>query len=202
MLTNRLASVLPVVLALIAVAHPAFAHEQAGVPGGLASGFLHPLTGVDHLVAMVAVGIWGAQLGAPAIWVLPITFPLVMAFGGVLGVLGVPLPVPEIMIALSAIVLGSAVAANLRLPFVAAAGVVAVFAIFHGHAHGAELPRSANPMAYGVGFVVSTGLLHLLGITIGTMMRWPAGARLIRGIGGAIAAVGLFFLLRSFGGIA
>jgi len=202
MLTNRLASVLPVVLALIAVAHPAFAHEQAGVPGGLASGFLHPLTGVDHLVAMVAVGIWGAQLGAPAIWVLPITFPLVMAFGGVLGVLGVPLPVPEIMIALSAIVLGSAVAANLRLPFVAAAGVVAVFAIFHGHAHGAELPRSANPMAYGVGFVVSTGLLHLLGITIGTMTRWPVGASLIRGIGGAIAAVGLFFLLRSFGGIA
>ena len=113
----------------------AFAHEQVGVGGGLASGFLHPLTGIDHLIAMVAVGIWGAQLGAPAIWVLPITFPLVMAIGGVLGILHIPLPIPEVMIALSALILGAAVAVRMRLPFAAAAAIVAVFAIFHGHAH-------------------------------------------------------------------
>jgi urease accessory protein len=148
-MSSRVFPRLVVALAALALAQPAFAHEQVGVAGGLASGLLHPLTGMDHLIAMVAVGIWGAQLGAPAIWVLPITFPLVMAFGGVLGVLHVPLPMPEVAIALSALVLGAAVAMRLRLPFAAAAGVVAVFAVFHGHAHGAELPGSAIhwPMA-------------------------------------------------------
>src|SRR5215467_4538503 len=87
-------------IAGVLLAQPALAHEQVGVGGGLASGLLHPLTGIDHLIAMVAVGVWGAQLGAPAIWVLPITFPLVMAFGGVLGVLRVPLPMPEVAVAL------------------------------------------------------------------------------------------------------
>ncbi|MEJ0047457.1 MAG: HupE/UreJ family protein [Rhodospirillales bacterium] len=180
----------------------AAAHTQVGVPGGLASGFLHPLTGLDHLIAMVAVGIWGAQLGMPAIWVLPVTFPLVMAFGGVLGIAGVPLPLPEVFIALSAVVLGAAVALRLRLPFAAAAVVVGIFAIFHGHAHGAELPHAANPLAYGIGFVVATGLLHLCGITIGTLLRWPAGERLIRGLGVAIATLGCIFLFRSLEALA
>ena len=193
---------LEVLVTLLALAQPAFAHEQAGVAGGLTSGVLHPLTGLDHLIAMVAVGIWGAQLGAPAIWVLPVTFPLVMAFGGILGVLGVPLPVPEAMIAVSALVLGAAVAARLRVPFAAAAAVVGVFAIFHGHAHGAELPSAANPLAYGVGFVVATGLLHLCGIAIGTLSRWPAGKRLIQGLGVAIAALGGYFLALSLGAVA
>jgi urease accessory protein len=112
--SNRL-PFLTFAVAILALAQPAFAHEQVGVAGGLASGVLHPLTGIDHLIAMVAVGIWGAQLGAPAIWVLPITFPLVMAFGGVLGVLQIPLPMPETVIALSALVLGAAVAGPLRL---------------------------------------------------------------------------------------
>src|SRR3977135_3467691 len=134
---------LVIALAALALAQPVSAPEQAGVAGGLASGLLHPLTGMDHLIAMVAVGIWGAQLGAPAIWVLPITFPLLMAFGGGLGGLHVPLPMPEVAIALSALVLGAAVAMRLRLPFAAAAGVVAVFAVFHGHAHGDDLPGSA-----------------------------------------------------------
>jgi urease accessory protein len=187
-------------LSCLALADTAFAHDQQGVPGGLASGFLHPLTGLDHLAAMVAVGLWGAQLGAPSIWILPITFPLVMAMGGVLGVLGIPLPMPEMVIALSALALGAAVAARLRLPFAIAAVVVGVFAIFHGHAHGTELPKSANPLAYGVGFVVSTGLLHLCGITIGTLSRLPAGGRLIQGLGAAIAGLGCYFLVRSLGG--
>ena len=150
---------------------------------------------------MVAVGLWGAQLGAPALWVLPITFPLVMAFGGVLGVLGIPLPVPEIVIALSALVLGSLVATRMRVPFAGAAAIVAVFAVFHGHAHGAELPRAANPLAYGVGFVLATGLLHLCGITIGTLTRFPRGQRLIQALGGSIAMLGGYFLLIGLGGI-
>jgi urease accessory protein len=199
--SNRL-PFLTFAVAILALAQPAFAHEQVGVAGGLASGVIHPLTGIDHLIAMVAVGIWGAQLGAPAIWVLPITFPLVMAFGGVLGVLQIPLPMPETVIALSALVLGAAVAARLRVPFAAAAVIVGVFAIFHGHTHGAELPSAANPLAYGVGFVVATGFLHLCGIAIGTLTRWPAGERLIRVLGGAIAALGCYFLALSLGGAA
>jgi urease accessory protein len=201
-MSSRVFPRLAVALAALALTQPAFAHEQVGVAGGLASGLLHPLTGMDHLIAMVAVGIWGAQLGAPAIWVLPITFPVVMAFGGVLGVLRIALPVPEAVIALSALVLGAAVAMRLRLPFAAAAVVVAVFAVFHGHAHGAELPSSANPLAYGVGFVVATGLLHLCGIMIGTLTRWPVGERLIQGLGVVIAALGCYFLAQSFGAVA
>ena len=193
---------LPFAIAGLVLPQAAFAHEQVGVGGGLVSGLLHPLTGMDHLIAMVAVGIWGAQLGVPAIWVLPITFPLVMAIGGVLGILHVPLPMPEVMIALSALILGAAVAVRMRLPFAAAAAIVAVFAIFHGYAHGAELPKSADPLAYGVGFVVSTGLLHLCGITIGTLTRWPSGERLIQGLGVVIALLGGYFLALSLGAVA
>lgn len=200
--SSRVVRGLLVAVAAFVLAQPAFAHEQVGVGGGLVSGLLHPLTGMDHLIAMVAVGIWGAQLGAPAIWVLPITFPMVMAVGGVLGVLRIPLPMPEVVIAFSALVLGAAVAMRLRLPFAAAAVVVAVFAVFHGHAHGAELPGSANPLAYGVGFVVATGLLHLCGIMIGTLTRWPAGERLIQGVGAVIAALGCYFLVQSLGAAA
>ena len=138
-------------------------------------------------------------MSAPAIWILPITFPLVMALGGVLGVLGVPVPIPEVVIALSALVLGAAVAARLRLPFAAAAVVVSVFAIFHGHAHGTELPTAANPLAYGIGFVVATGLLHLCGIAIGTLSRSTAGSKLIQGLGAVIAALGGYFLIISLG---
>lgn len=192
-------------LALAAVAllsQPALAHEQAGIAGGFASGFLHPLTGLDHMIAMVAVGIWGAQLGAPAIWVLPVTFPIVMAMGGVMGTLKLPLPFQEPAIALSALVLGAAVAVRLKTPFAVAAAIVAVFAIFHGYAHGAELPHAANPLAYGIGFVAATGLLHLCGISIGLLLRWPIGERLIRGVGAAIALLGCYFLVRSLGGTA
>jgi urease accessory protein len=201
-MSSRIFRCLPLAIAALVPPQAAFAHEQVGVGGGLVSGLLHPLTGMDHLIAMVAVGIWGAQLGAPAIWVLPITFPLVMAIGGVLGILHVPLPLPEVMIALSALILGAAVAVRMRLPFTAAAAVVAVFAIFHGYTHGAELPKSANPLAYGVGFVVSTGLLHLCGITIGTLTRWPAGERLIQGLGVVIALLGGYFLALSLGAVA
>ncbi len=180
---------------LLLAAGPAFAHTEAGVPGGLLSGFLHPLTGLDHLVAMVAVGLWGAQLGRPGIWVLPITFPAVMALGGVLGITGVPLPATEVVVALSAVVLGFAVALSLRVPFWAAAVVVGVFAIFHGYAHGSEMPGASNALAYGLGFVTATGLLHAAGILTGVLTRWPAGAYAVRALGAGIAGLGGLFLL-------
>ena len=172
----------------------AFAHSEQGVVGGLVSGLMHPVNGPDHLVAMVAVGLWGAQLGNPAIWILPITFPLVMAIGAMLGMLGMPLPFVEFGIAASAITLGAVVALQLRPPLWIAAVIVGAFAIFHGHAHGEELPTAANPLAYGVGFVVSTGLLHLIGILIGVLVRWPLGVKAVRVCGGVIAAAGAFFL--------
>ena len=111
---------------------------------GFLTGFRHPISGLDHVVAMIAVGLWGAQLGAPAIWLLPVAFPIVMAFGGMLGLLGVPLPGTEIGIAASAIMLGAAVMLEIRPPLALAAVVVAFFAIFHGHAHGSELPAWAG----------------------------------------------------------
>lgn len=171
------------------------AHSEAGgVTGGFVAGFLHPLLGWDHIVAMVAVGLWGAFLGAPAIWVLPVVFPLVMAFGGVLGILGVPIPSVETGIALSAIVLGGAVAIAMRTPLWLAAVLVGVFAIFHGHAHGTELPYAANPLIFSLGFVLATGLLHALGIALGLLVRWPAGRLGVRGAGVVISLVGVAFL--------
>ena len=186
-------SLLAVAATLLAQA-PAWAHTEAGVPGGLLSGFLHPLSGLDHMVAMVSVGLWGAMLGAPAIWVLPIAFPIVMALGAVLGVLGVPVPPPELMIALSAVVLGLAVALAVRAPLWVAGIVVALFAIFHGYAHGQELPEASNALAYGVGFVVATGLLHAFGIIAGLLNRSRTGVYAVRALGGGVAVLGFVFL--------
>lgn len=173
---------------------PASAHTGAGVVGGFASGFQHPITGLDHLVAMVGVGLWGAFLGRPAIWLLPVVFPLVMAFGGALGIAGVPLPGVEVGIALSAVAIGACVALALRPPLWMAALVVGAFAIFHGHAHGTELPNAANPVAYAAGFVIATGLLHLCGIGIGLLAGHSTGRYAVRAGGGLIAAIGLAFL--------
>jgi urease accessory protein len=187
------AALLAVILMLLAT--PALAHTGQGVAGGFITGFMHPITGPDHVVAMVAVGMWGAFLGAPAIWLLPIVFPMVMAFGGVLGVLGVPIHGIETGIALSAIGLGAMVAFAARPPLWVAAVLVGTFAIFHGYAHGAELPGATNPLAYGIGFVLATGLLHLCGIAFGLLVRWPIGERAVRATGGLIACAGLYFLV-------
>ncbi len=180
-------------LVLMLYATAASAH-QGGTAGGFFSGFMHPVLGWDHVVAMVAVGLWGAFLGSPAIWVLPVVFPMVMAFGGALGVLGVPIPSVEIGIALSAIVLGAMVALAARPPIWIAAVIVGAFAVFHGHAHGTELPASANPLAFSLGFVISTGLLHISGIAFGLLVRWPAGRVAVRAVGAGIAMAGVGFL--------
>ena len=176
---------------LLLCAGAAQAHEGAGAVGGFVSGFLHPLMGWDHVIAMVAVGLWGAFLGAPALWVLPVVFPLVMTVGGALGVLGIPIPAVEIGIAVSAVVLGGVVAGALKPPMWIAAVIVGAFAIFHGHAHGTELPQAADPVAYSLGFVVATGLLHLAGIAFGLLTRWPLGIQAVRAAGAAIAVGGL-----------
>lgn len=170
------------------------AHTGEGITGGLTSGFLHPLAGLDHVSAMVAVGILGAFLGRPAIWVLPVVFPLVMAFGGVLGLLRVPIPFIEAGIAASSLVLGSMILFQLKPPLWITATIVAAFAIFHGHAHGTELPKAASALAYSLGFVVSTGLLHLAGIGFGELIRWPTGKIIARAAGGIIALVGVGYL--------
>jgi urease accessory protein len=181
--------------AILAAATPALAHVGAGDGSGLAAGFLHPLTGPDHIIAMVAVGLWGAFLGAPAIWALPILFPMVMAFGGAIGMLGLPLPFVETGIAASGLVLGLMVLLGVEAPLWIAAVLVGAFAIFHGYAHGRELPEAAEPLAYSLGFVVATGLLHLTGIGFGTLTRWPAGRVAVRTGGGLIAATGFAYLI-------
>jgi urease accessory protein len=183
---------------LLTCATGADAHEAAGLAGGFTSGFMHPLLGWDHVAAMVAVGLWGAVLGRRAIWLLPVVFPLVMAFGGALGVIGIPLPSVEIGIALSALVLGCMVFFAARPPLWAAAIIVGLFAVFHGHAHGTELPEAASPLAFSLGFVLATGLLHLCGILISLLSRWRAGRAVVRSGGAIIAVAGAMFLLRAF----
>jgi urease accessory protein len=180
-------------LALLA-ATAAQAHTGDALGGGFLTGFTHPLLGWDHVVAMIAVGLWGAILGPPALWILPITFPLVMAFGAALGVAGVTIPMVETGIAASGVVLGLMVALAVRPALWIAALVVGLFAIGHGHAHGTELPASANPYAYAAGFVVATGLLHLAGIAFGALTASPAGSWAVRAAGVVIALAGGAFL--------
>jgi len=185
---------LMLVLPVAMIATQAGAHTGDGIDTGFASGFWHPILGWDHVVAMVAVGLWAASLGGRAVWALPMVFPLVMVLGGILGVMAVPIPAIETGIALSGVVLGLLVALAVRAPVWAAAGIVGVFAIFHGHAHGTELPQAFSPYGYALGFVVGTGLLHAVGIGIGLLPRSGAGRAAVRGAGAAVALVGAAFL--------
>jgi urease accessory protein len=183
-------------LALLALGAPsaAGAHIVKGEAIGFTSGFEHPISGLDHIIAMVAVGLWGAQLGQPAIWLLPVTFPLVMAFGGFLGLIGVPLPGSEIAIALSGVCLGAAVLTEFRPPLWVAGVMVGLFGLFHGYAHGHELPPGQNALLYSLGFVLATGMLHATGIGIGVVHRWAWGRIALRGTGAAILSCGAVFL--------
>jgi urease accessory protein len=178
----------------------AFAHKRGGEAIGFVSGFEHPISGLDHILAMVAVGLWGAQLGAPAIWVLPVVFPMVMALGGMMGLMGIKLPGIELCIALSALALGFAVFREARPKLWIAAIIVGFFAIAHGHAHGTELPMGASGILYSIGFVMATGLLHALGIGIGLIHRWPAGRIALRFAGALVAMGGVFFLWKAISG--
>ncbi len=175
-------------------ASSAHAHVEQGQAAGFLTGLQHPWSGLDHILAMIAVGLWGAQLGNPALWVLPVTFPMVMSFGAMMGLLGIPLPGIEVGIAVSAILLGIMVLAEVRPKPVIAAVLVGFFAIFHGHAHGTELPPGQSGLLYSMGFVIATGALHGVGIAIGLIHRWPAGRVVLRGTGGFIAVMGVIFL--------
>jgi urease accessory protein len=172
----------------------ALAHSEQGAAIDFWGGFTHPIFGLDHVIAMVAVGLWGAFLGPPAIWLLPVVFPLVMAFAGALGVLGVPLHGVETGIALSAIMLGAMVAGAVKPPLWIAAVLVGAFAVFHGYAHGVELPVGADAIAFSMGFVIATGMLHLAGIAFGAVSYWPAGRIAVRAAGAVIMVIGLGYL--------
>lgn len=174
---------------LLLAAAPAAAHSGTGLPGGFLAGLLHPLTGFDHLLAMVAVGLWGAFLGRPLLYLLPVIFPLMMVAGAEIGMLDLPLPPVELGIALSVLTLGAAIAFAWKAPVWLACPIVGVFALFHGYAHGRELPSAADPFGYAAGFVLATGSLHLAGIAIGTLR--------LRGLGVGIAGAGLWFLVRA-----
>jgi len=187
-----------VLLPMLLWAQVAFAHAQQGEAKGFLTGFRHPISGLDHVLAMVAVGLWGAQLGSPAIWFLPVAFPMVMALGGMLGLMGVPLPGVEYGIALSAVMLGAAVMFEIRPPLAIAALLVGFFAIFHGHAHGTELPPGESGLLYSMGFVIATGCLHGVGISIGAVHRWMWGQRMLRVAGAFVAVGGVFFMWKAF----
>jgi urease accessory protein len=172
----------------------AFAH--AGLhTAGFADGFAHPYSGLDHVLAMVAVGLWASQLGRPAYWLLPASFPAVMALGAVLGANGLPLPWIEIAIAASVVVLGAAIAVSLKPSLLVSVTLIAAFALLHGHSHGAELPPSASALAYGAGFVAATLGLHATGLALGAWSGRPAAHLAMRTAGAAIAAVGAVLLV-------
>jgi urease accessory protein len=178
----------------IAEATPAYAHVGTGFPGGFESGFRHPFNGWDHLLAMVSVGIWGAFLGRPLIYALPVIFPVMMVGGAMLGMFSVPMPPVELGIAVSLLMLGLCVCFAIAAPVWVACAIVATFAVFHGYAHGVELPSAADPVGYSVGFVLTTGLLHVLGIGIGLLNGRPKGIFVTRSLGAAVTLAGVWFL--------
>jgi urease accessory protein len=186
-------------LALVLALTPslALAHVGVGETSGVAHGFMHPISGTDHLLAMVAVGLFAAHLGGRALWLVPLSFVAMMAFGGVLGMAGIGLAYVEVAIGLSVVVLGIIVAARVNPPVAIAMALVGFFAIFHGHAHGAEMPETALGLAYGVGFILATALLHAIGIGVGISIG-KAGQRYSRTIsqiaGGAMALAGVAML--------
>jgi urease accessory protein len=174
----------------------AFAHTGVGDTSGFAHGFLHPISGIDHILAMVMVGVFAFQLGGRAVWAVPATFVALMAVGGALAIAGVDVPLVEVGIALSVLVLGAVVAFNVKTPVAVAMMLVGIFAIFHGHAHGAEMPEDAGGAAYAAGFMVATALLHVAGLGLGYvigMLSRSRGPLVVRAAGGlaAIAGFGL-----------
>ncbi len=186
-LLATLASIIP----SVALAHTG-AHTS-----GFAHGFAHPISGLDHVLAMVMVGLFAYQLGGRALWIVPLAFVSAMSVGGALGLAGIGVPFIEIGIALSVIVLGALVASNARTPVIAAVAVVGFFAIFHGYAHGAEMPANAAALTYAIAFLIATALLHLTGAALGLGID-KAGQRTgsafvrVAGAFGLVAGLGIF----------
>lgn len=183
-----------VVAFVLASAGAAAAHTGHGDTASFAHGFAHPLLGLDHLLAMIAVGLWAAQIGARALWLVPAAFVGVMAAGAAAAVSGLGLPVVEIGVVGSVLVLGVLVALAPRLPLWAPAAIVGLLALFHGHAHGTEMPEGASGLAYGIGFVLATATLHGVGLAMGLSATRLSGIALRAG-GAAIAAGGIALML-------
>ena len=180
-------------VALLLAPSVAFAHPGHGEGGSLLAGFIHPFSGIDHLLAMTAVGLFAAHLGGRALWAVPATFVAMMALGGVFGAAGVSLPFAETAIALSVLVFGFVIFSGMTPPVLAAMALVGIFAIFHGHAHGTEMPVGGSGVVYGIGFMVATTLLHGFGITLGLAIRWfddVPRRRAMQACGVAIALIG------------
>jgi urease accessory protein len=191
---RRMAPIAVAVAVLPALSSAAFAHVGLHT-AGFADGFAHPFSGLDHVLAMVAVGLWASQLGRPTNWLLPVSFPVVMAFGAVLGANGLPLPWVEIGIAASVVVLGAAIALSLKPSLLVSMALIAAFALLHGHSHGAELPQSASALAYGSGFIAATLGLHAIGLALSAWSSRPTAFFATRTAGAAIAAVGAMLLV-------
>jgi urease accessory protein len=194
---SRALSIIPMLAPGVALAHTGTgAHEH-----GFAYGFLHPLGGLDHLLAMIAVGLLAAHLGGRALWLVPLSFVALMAAGGAIGFAEIRIPYVELLIAASVIVLGALVAFRTNLPLVAAMLIAGFFAIFHGHVHGAELPSGESPLLYAAGFLIATALLHIGGIAIGLglakLSTSNLGQRIVQAGGGAMALAGVVLLTRA-----
>jgi urease accessory protein len=197
-MNSRLTRACLAVAVLAASSGAAFAHPGHGGAAGFSHGFLHPLGGLDHVLAMVAVGLFAAHLGGRALWAVPAAFVAAMALGGTLGMAGVALPFVETGIAVSVIVLGLVVALRVSVPTLAATGLVGFFAVFHGYAHGAEMPADASGASYAAGFLAATALLHGAGIALGiavARLGELAGRRTVQLAGGAMAAAGVAILV-------
>ena len=161
---------------------------------GLAGGLAHPFSGLDHVLAMVAVGLWASQLERPANWILPLTFPVVMAFGAFLGASGLMLPYAEPAIAASVLVFGAVIALALKPSLTVSAVLIALFALFHGYSHGVEAPAQGSVLAYDAGFIVATLALHAIGFAIGAAANHAPVRYVARTAGAAIAAIGVVLL--------
>ena len=185
-------------LGFVLVPVSAQAHFGGNHSAGFMHGFAHPLGGLDHLAAMVAVGLWATQLGRRAIWAVPLTFVTAMILGGVMGTTGLTIPFVEQGIASSVLVLGVLIAAAVRLPAKQSTALVGLLALFHGYAHGMEMPSSASGLSYGLGFVVATALLNLNGVGIGLFCQqsFKRNLRLAQLLmGSSFASLGVYLCL-------
>lgn len=196
MLQNKYLKSFLMALLFAAIPGVAYAHDGTNLGlGGFLSGIVHPVLGYDHLLAMLSVGIISAQIGGRAIWTVPSTFVAVMAVGGVLGLMNIGLTVTELGIAVSLVILGLVIAAERRIPMLAVMIGVGFFAIFHGYAHGTEMPDTAEPVLYALGFLVGTAMIHIAGVVIGDISRHYERGKVVLRVGGAlIAVVGLLFI--------
>jgi urease accessory protein len=186
--------------AALVVASPAFAHTGISDTDGLADGLTHAIGGFDHVLAMIAVGLFAALLGGWAVWFVPASFVGMMAVGGALGMAGINLPFVEVGIGLSVVALGAAIALEIKLPVAAAMAFVGFFAIFHGYAHGAEMPDTASGIDYGIGFMLATAILHAVGVGLGLAIEQLGRlrvAQVARATGGTIAVAGIIMLAQA-----